>query len=100
MQNIIRKYYQFYLLKVQEWSKLKYSQLFVFNVIVIMLVLLRSAGYFDPFFSITINFIAFTGLVLAVILLDARSKLLFLVALVFWILAAVLRLAAIEVWAE
>lgn len=86
--------------RLQIWVEVHYFQLAVFNVILMILLLLRSAGYFDPFFNITINSIFFIALVLSIFLLGTRSRGAFAVALTFWLFAAVLKLAKIDVWAE
>lgn len=84
----------------QNWVNTRYFQLSIFNIFVLILVLLRSAGYFEPFFLITINTIVLLGLVMAVFLLGVRSKLMFSVALVFWIFASLMKTLKIDVWAE
>lgn len=86
--------------KVQNWVEFHYLQLALFNVVLVILLLLRSAGYFEPYFGITINSIFLMALVLSIFLLGTRSKAAFAVALVFWLLAAILKLAKIDVWAE
>ncbi len=85
---------------LQSWAQNKIFGLFVFNLLIMLLIVLRSAGYFEPFFLITINFIVFVSLVLAIFLLNIRSSMLFIIALVFWILTALLRVINIEVWAQ
>ncbi len=74
--------------------------LIIFELFIVFLFLLRSAGYFSPYFPITVNFIVIVALVLAVVLLGARSKAIFFVTLVFWIFAGFLKLVEIDVWAE
>lgn len=86
--------------KLQNWVELHYFQLAIFNVVLVILLLLRSAGYFEPFFGITINSIFFMALVLSIFLLGTRSRGAFTVALIFWLFAAILKLAKIDVWAE
>lgn len=86
--------------KLQSWVELHYFQLALFNIVLVVLLLLRSAGYFEPFFGITINSIFLIALVLSIFLLGTRSRGAFAVALVFWLFAAVLKLVKIDVWAE
>lgn len=86
--------------KLQKWVELHYFQLAIFNVVLVILLLLRSAGYFEPFFGITINSIFLIALVLSIFLLGTRSCGAFTVALIFWLFAAFLKLAKIDVWAE
>lgn len=86
--------------KLQSWVELHYFQLALFNVVLVVLLLLRSAGYFEPFFGITINSIFLIALVLSIFLLGTRSRGAFAVALIFWLFATLLKLVKIDVWAE
>lgn len=74
--------------------------LFIFNIILMVLILMRSAEYFAPFFLISINFIILVCIILSIPLLGIRSKGIFLIALLFWLFAAFLRLLNVGVWAE
>ncbi len=86
--------------KLKKWV-LEYNyRLIVFNIIIVFLFLLRSAGYFQPYFPISVNFIVIFGLVLSYFLLGANSKIVFLVTLIFWIFAGILEILGINVWAE
>lgn len=92
-----------YILKnnsIKEWAEKKIVGLFIFNLIIMMLVLLRSAGYFYPFFPITVNFIVFVALILTFILLGFKSREIFVIALFLWLFSGLLRLINIHVWAE
>lgn len=86
--------------RLRNWVELHYFQLALFNVVLVILLLLRSAGYFEPFFGITINSIFLIALILSIFILGTRSRAAFAVALIFWLFAAVLKLAKIDVWAE
>lgn len=86
--------------KLRLWIAKHYLQLALFNIILIVLVLLRSAGYFEPFFPITINVIFVFSLLLSVLLLGTNVRSAIVVAFVFWILAALFRILNINVWAE
>ncbi len=86
--------------KFNNWVKQKYFQIALFNIVMILLFLLRSAGYFDPYFVISVNFIIIFGLILAVPLLGANSHSMFFVALVFWLFAGFLRILNLDIWAE
>lgn len=86
--------------RLQNWGELHYLQLALFNVVLVALLLLRSAGYFEPYFGITINSIFLIALILSIFLLGTRSKGAFAVALAFWLFAAILKLVKIDVWAE
>ncbi len=85
---------------IYNWAQQHIFGLFLFNSIVMLLVLLHNAGYFHPFFIISINFIVIVSLVLAVVLLSATSKAIFLIAISFWLLSAFFKVTAIDVWAE
>lgn len=86
--------------KSKNWILPKYFNLIIYNLILLFLFLLRSAGYFHPFFEISVNIVVIVALVLSVILLGARSTQLFAVALVFWLFAGFLRLVGVNIWAE
>lgn len=84
----------------RKWVKSHYFQLVLFNIFMIFLFLLSSAGYFHPYFVISINFIVTLGLIASIFLLGARSEAIFFVSLIFWIFASFLKLVNISVWAE
>lgn len=86
--------------KLKEWIEDHYLQLAIFNGSLILLVLLRSAGYFEPYFTITINAIFVFSILSSIFLfgLSARTAMIF--AVFFWLLAALFRVLNIEVWAE
>lgn len=86
--------------QLKSWTATHYLNLALFNLILIVLVLLRSAGYFDPYFSITIHAIVLITLILLVFLLGVNSKFLFVLTCVLWIFVAFLKLVGIDVWAE
>lgn len=74
--------------------------LFIYNLTLMLLVLLHTAGYFYPFFVITINFIAIFAFILSIFLLGARSRAMFLISVIFWIIAAIFKTALVDIWAE
>lgn len=86
--------------KLGMWEEHYRTRLLFYCMILIFLFLLKSAGYFNPFFEISVNFIIMTGLILSVFFLKASGKSFFLVALLFWIFAAILRYINIDPWAE
>ena len=86
--------------KVELWAKDNTAGIFVFNMIIILLVLLRSAGYFDPFFKLTINLIVLISVILSIFLLSVNSRAVFVFAIIFWILAAFFKIIRIDIWAE
>lgn len=82
------------------WAQKRVVGLFSFNLLVMLLIVLRSAGYFDPYLLITINHIVFLSLILSIFLLGVKRRAMFIVALTFWILAGLLKSLKVEVWAE
>lgn len=86
--------------KIQIWVSGHYLQLAIFNVFLLILVLLRSAGYFEPYLALTINLITLISLIFIVVLFNSKSGFMFFVAAIFWIGSAFLRILGIEVWAE
>lgn len=82
------------------WVQSHYFKIALFNIILILLVLLRSAGYFEPLFPLSINLIVFFSLILAILLLSAGSKSMFIVSLIFWLIATLFKIVNINVWAE
>ncbi|CAN5301242.1 hypothetical protein BH10PAT1_BH10PAT1_2980 [soil metagenome] len=96
----INKYKEELSQKFEKWVIKFNYKLIVFNIIIVFLFLLRSAGYFQPYFPISVNFIIIFSLVLSKILLNTNSKIIFLFVLVFWLFAEFLKLVKIDVWAE
>ena len=85
---------------LKSWAEKKYLQLAVFNIFLVFLVLLKSAGYFDPYFPITINSIVVLGILASIILLKVDSKAPFTLAIIFWFFTALFRVLNIIPWAE
>lgn len=84
----------------QEWGNLHLFKMLIFNTILVFLVLMRSAGYFLPFFGISINFIVIIMLVFSIFLLNSNSRSMFLIAFLFWLFATLMKVLKIDVWAE
>lgn len=84
----------------RNWVRDHYFQLSIFNMILVMLLLLRSAGYFEPYLALSINLIVFIALVGMVTLFRARVKTLIIVTIFFWLFAGVLKILGVDVWAE
>lgn len=85
---------------IAKWSSDHLIELFVFNIFLMLLIMLHSAGYFQPYLPLTLNLIFFVSLVFAIVFLDCRSKTIFFIAMLFWIFAMILRIANLEIWAE
>lgn len=86
--------------KLTRWSTENLPGMLLFNLIIIILVLLHTAGYFLPYFFISINFIFFTGLILAPLILRVNFEALFLLAILFWLSSCILMSFNINAWAE
>lgn len=86
--------------KIKVWSEGRIVGLFIFNALLVLLVLLHSAGYFAPFFPLTINTIVMVSLISSIFLLGTNSKAAFTLTLLFWLFAAFLKIVKIDVWAE
>ena len=89
-----------FLTTIEKWSSKRYLNLVIFNLTIMLLVLLRSAGYFEPYFLITVNVIVMAALFLSILLLGARVRFIFLLALIFWVFSAFLRVIDVNIWAE
>lgn len=85
---------------VERWSRKHLSGLFIFNLVAVILLLLHSAGYFTPFFTLTINVIFFILFFLTIVLLGARSRELIIIAAIFWFLTFFFKVLQINTWAE
>lgn len=86
--------------RMSKWVASHYIGISIFNVAVILLFTLRSAGYFHPFFPISIDLAVMISLFLSIFLLGARSTAFFLIAFTFFLIAAFFKLVKIDVWAE
>jgi hypothetical protein len=85
---------------IKNWSETHFFELILLSGFLFSLFLLRSAGYFHPYFSISINFIIFAALVLTVPIFKTTSKIFFWATLAFWLFAGFLRIVRVDVWAE
>lgn len=86
--------------RVAAWTSSHYINLAIFNSLTVILVLLHSAKYFDPFWMISINMVIFILLVVSIPLLGTGSRTLFLIAVSFLIFAGFMKTLGIGVWAE
>ncbi len=78
----------------------KIPGLFAFNIILMTLILMRSADYFKPFFPLSIHIIVLICFIISIPLLGVRDKTLFFISLVLWFSACFLKVIKIDVWAE
>ncbi len=86
--------------KLKNWSLNHLSGIFIYNLVLMILVLLHGAGYFHPFFVISINIIVFISLVLAIFLLELGSRSLLFFSFIFLLCAAFFKAVHIDIWAE
>ena len=85
---------------VQKLAKRRTAGIFIYILILMLLLLLNTAGYFHPFFALSINLIFLTSMILSVLLLGASSRTLFVISLIFWVLAGFFKVFHIDIWAE
>jgi len=85
---------------LSDWARRRLVGIFVFNLLMMVLLLLKSAGYFYPYLPLTINIVYMAAMVLAVCLLGINSRVIFIVALFFWLMSGWFGLWKINIWAE
>lgn len=100
MNKLFKKQTTVYKNKIDFWANSHHLQLVVFNLVIILFFLLRSAGYFQPFYTLSVNFIILLGLVISIPLLNFGSRAMFIISIVFLLFTGLLKLLAIDVWAE
>lgn len=86
--------------KSQRWINDHLLGVVIFNFVLSFLMLLHSAGYFAPFFPITVNVIVMVCILMAVTMLNVNSSIIFVITILFWIFAGILKLLGIDIWAE
>lgn len=99
----MREIINFYIRQSKDFGNLINSKifgLFTFNVILMILVLMRSADYFKPFFPLSIHIIVLLCLIISIPLLGVRDKALFFISLLLWFFSGLLKVLHIDVWAE
>lgn len=100
-KNLLYKKFQNIQNKLRAWVISHYIQIAIFNGILLLLVLLRSAGYFHPILDLSINLIVFIAIFLAIIFFRADSRIILLISVLFLILSIPFKFTSIlEVWAE
>lgn len=100
MSQLIKRLFKKESNGIKSWAQDRLVGLFIFNVIVMLLILLQSAGYFSPFFPLSINTIVMISLISSIFLLGTNSKASFILTLLFWLFASFLKIVKIDVWAE
>lgn len=85
---------------VTTWSKKNIARIFIYQMVLMLLVVLHSLGYFHPFFTISAHFIINVALILSVLLLRTRSIHIAFFAATFWLGASFFQASRVTVWAE
>lgn len=98
--NILKEKFNGIENQIASWAQKNLARLFIYEIILMSLVLLHSLGYFHPFFVISAHFIIIFGLVLSVVLLRTRSNHIALFCVIFWLGALIFESLQIIVWAE
>ena len=96
----MEKIFKRFSLNLKDWTEKKYFQLAILNIFLIFLFFLKSAGYFYPYFPITINSIVVLGILASIVLLRFNSRFSFILAIMFWSFTALFRILNIVPWAE
>ena len=99
----MRKILSSYKDKIKNFEDLISSKmlgLFAFNIILMTLILMRSADYFKPFFPLSIHIIVLICFIISIPLLGVRDKMLFFISLLLWFFSGLLKVLQIDVWAE
>ncbi len=99
-KDVVVKLTKHYSSDLNIWAKSNILGLFVFNIVLIVLVLLNTAQYFKPFFYLGINSIFFISLLLSIVLLKVRSKGMFLISIIFFIFGLFLKVSRVDIWAD
>ena len=73
---------------------------FIYNLLIMFLILVHSLGYFHPYFEISANVIIVPAIILGIILIGIRSRHIFFLSTFFWVVAWSFQSLNIEVWAE
>lgn len=85
---------------IDKWVSSHHLNLVIYNLLITLIFLLRSAGYFSPYLPISVNTIIVFALVISIYLLKANYKTMFITAIFFWVFAGLLGILKINVWAE
>lgn len=86
--------------RFREWADKHLAGLFVFNLLVLLLIMLQSIGYFDPFLKITATLVIVIAMILSIFLLGVRTNGIVILTLIFWFIGFVFKIFKIDIWAE
>jgi len=82
------------------WAKTNSGGIFLYNLILFIIILLKSAGYFYPFVTLSNNLIVLFSAILAIPLLRAGERMFFLLALTFIFIASFFEYWQVLIWSE
>ncbi len=85
---------------IDRWVSSHHLNLIIYNLLITLIFLLRSAGYFSPYLPISVNTIIVFSLIISIFLLRANYKTMFVIAMFFWSFAGFLGVLKVNVWAE
>lgn len=88
------------MVELRTWGDKNFLGLLFVNLVLMMLILLRSAGYFEPYLTITINLIILVMIIMIRFLLRVKGKVILEFSLFFLLFAMFLKVLNIEIWAE
>lgn len=82
------------------WANAHILGLFIFNTIAILLTLLNTAQYFKPYYYLGVNEIFFICMVMSIFLLGVRSRIMFLISILFLTFSMALKIVKVDVWSD
>lgn len=86
--------------EISNWFIGKQKEVMIFNLCVLALSVLHTAGYFHPYFVISINIVVLASFVLAILVLGVGSRTMFVISLAFLFITLFFKLVQVHVWAE
>lgn len=98
-KKTVKKTYRFFKSLKSEVNN-KNSEISIFNLFLLILLFLRSAGYFEPYFPISINFVVLVSAILAILIFNLNSRIIFILLIISLIFAVFLKLVRVDIWAE
>lgn len=86
--------------RVDKWASHHHLNLIIYNLLITLMFLLRSAGYFNPYLPISVNLIMIFALVSPIFLFRANFKTIFVATTFFWMFTGFLGILKVNIWAE
>lgn len=87
-------------ISLRRWSHENFLGILSLTVLLMTLVLLRSAGYFDPYLTLSINLIVIIMLITARVFLKINHQQILVISLLFMGMAVLLKIFVVNIWAE